>query len=315
MTEKKEDHKEPKRQSQLLWLVVPGMGLVDFFVRASDTIPAYLLPSIGIESRLNMVASQSNLVLALYDVSRTISKLLASLLMKRVSVLICVPMCLVMTSVLALFLYLWGLTSVPAYFMIVMIMGMFTGPTATLLVVWCNEYITVDGYAMSVWQIAENVAILSSVLVGGIVFVTHHYCGDILPTRLCGHYEVNNRCVSLWVPKTFLVLIGMHYLVALPDMTHCVYIHETPGQPKNTFQCPKDFSEGKERTPVNELALLDIHNYDSEKRMKTTDFTVLHASSSYSNSGVGSHDGKLIQKDHQCGVRQPPENFVFCCQL
>ncbi|ELT87130.1 hypothetical protein CAPTEDRAFT_212130 [Capitella teleta] len=170
MAEKKEDRKEPKRQSQLLWLVVPGMGLVDFFVRASDTIPAYLLPSIGIESRLNMVASQSNLVLALYDVSRTISKLLASLLMKRVSVLICVPICLVMTSVLALFLYLWGLTSVPAYFMIVIIMGMFTGPTATLLVVWCNEYITVDGYAMSVWQVAENVAILSSVLVGGIVF-------------------------------------------------------------------------------------------------------------------------------------------------
>ncbi|ELU17472.1 hypothetical protein CAPTEDRAFT_215249 [Capitella teleta] len=165
-----EDFKESKRASQLLWLVVPGMGLVDFFVRASDSIPAYLLPSIGIESRLNMVASQSNLVLALYDVSRTISKLLASLLLKRVSVLICVPMCLVMTSIWALFLYLWGLTSVPAYFMIVIIMGMFTGPTATLLVVWCNEYITVDGYAMSVWQVAENVGILSSVLVGGIVF-------------------------------------------------------------------------------------------------------------------------------------------------
>ncbi|ELU17480.1 hypothetical protein CAPTEDRAFT_215258 [Capitella teleta] len=165
-----EDFKESKRASQLLWLVVPGMGFVDFFVRASDMIPAYLLPTIGIESSLNMAASSSDFVLVIYDISRTISKLLASLLLKRVSVLICVPMCLVMTSIWALFLYLWGLTSVPAYFMIVIIMGMFTGPTATLLVVWCNEYITVDGYAMSVWQVAENVGILSSVLVGGIVF-------------------------------------------------------------------------------------------------------------------------------------------------
>jgi predicted MFS family arabinose efflux permease len=192
MTEKKEDHKEPKRQSQLLWLVVPGMGLVDFFVRASDTIPAYLLPSIGIESRLLMAASHSNIVLTVYDVSRTISKLLASLLMKRVSVLICVPMCLVMTSIWALFLYLWGLTSVPAYFMIVMIMGMFTGPTATLLVVWCNEYITVDGYAMSVWQVAENVGILSSVLVGGIVFDVY----GSLPALLINFIVVVIGCVA-----------------------------------------------------------------------------------------------------------------------
>ncbi|ELT97622.1 hypothetical protein CAPTEDRAFT_202354 [Capitella teleta] len=120
IAEKKEDRKESKRPSQLLWL--DNQQATGFI--ASETC-------FCIDMRSNMSCDDKHL---------------------------------------ALFLYLWGLTSVPAYFMIVIIMGMFTGPTATLLVVWCNEYITVDGYAMSVWQVAENVGILSSVLVGGIVF-------------------------------------------------------------------------------------------------------------------------------------------------
>ncbi|ELT94940.1 hypothetical protein CAPTEDRAFT_216242 [Capitella teleta] len=161
---------DPKSPSQLLWLVVPGMGMVDIFVRASDMIPAYLAPSIGIESRLHMPASQSDLVNAMYGISRMISKLVTSFLLKRVSVMLCLPTCIVMTSVAALFLFLIGLNSVSSFFTTMIIIGLFTGPPGALLLVWVSEYVTVDNYVVSLWQVAENIGNLSGVLVGGVVF-------------------------------------------------------------------------------------------------------------------------------------------------
>ncbi|ELT92173.1 hypothetical protein CAPTEDRAFT_215034 [Capitella teleta] len=171
MSSSNKEPSEPEQVNKLQWLIVPGMGIVDFFVRVSDSLPAYLLPSIGIESRLHMPANRSDLVIVIYNVNRTTSKLLASfLLKKRLPAQSCLQICLAMTSILALIIFLVGLNSVTSFSAIVIAMGLFTGPSATLLMVWVNEYVKVDSYALSVWQVAENVGILSSVLVGGIVF-------------------------------------------------------------------------------------------------------------------------------------------------
>ncbi|ELT96033.1 hypothetical protein CAPTEDRAFT_214193 [Capitella teleta] len=169
-TDAKVGQSEPQRTSRLLWLVVPGMGIVYLFVRVSDMMPAYLAPSIGIESSLHLPASKGDLIILLYNIHRTISKLVTSFLLKRVSVMLCLPICLVMTSLLAVVLFLVGLNSVSCFFAIMIAMGLFTGPPGALLLVWVSNYVIVDDYALSVWLVADNFGILSSVLVGGIVF-------------------------------------------------------------------------------------------------------------------------------------------------
>ncbi|ELU15210.1 hypothetical protein CAPTEDRAFT_187193 [Capitella teleta] len=181
----KQGQSEPKRSCRFSWLVVPGMVIVYLFVRASDIMPSYLGPSIGIASKLHLSASKSDLVSGGYSISKTISKFVTSFLLKRISVMVCLPICLVMTSVLALLLAL-SLYSVVFFSVTIVTMGLFTGPADALLFVWVNEYLNIDGYVVMVYMITENIGNLSSVLVGGIVFDNYGSLPSLLVNLING---------------------------------------------------------------------------------------------------------------------------------